>query len=328
MSEKLIPDFGVLSFCGEVRENRGEDSWYYGFCENIGILSVFDGCGGSGARKRQRFHGQTDAFVASRAAACVMEKWMQTYAPFPGEKVEDTVALLHKSLQNMLNDMMELEKEQESIRGFLAFPTTMSGLLIRKTEGDILEVTSVNAGDSRGFLLAPTGLCQLSADDSDQADPFENLYHEGSIENLINGERPFALKTQTIAVSQPCMLLCATDGCFDYLSTPMEFEGVLLGTLLESSSIAQWEQNLQSIIRSVAGDDHTLCLAGFGFSSFLELQQAFQNRYSMLKKQYLDKIWDAPSEDITLRRQLWREYRDDYMKYLKGDRIDGILGQL
>lgn len=327
MGEKLIPDFGVVSFCGEVREGRGEDCWYYGFCEDMGILAVFDGCGGSGARKRHSYHGQTDAFVASRTAAYVMEEWMQTHAPFRGKTASDMVQLLHRSYREMWKKMTEREETGEITRGFLSFPTTISAILMRKTE-EFLEITSVNAGDSRGYLLTPAGFWQLSRDDSDQPDPFENLYHEGAMDNLINGDKPFSLKHSTIRLRQPCVVLCATDGCFDYVSTPMEFEGILTGTLMESSGIAQWEQNLQSLVASVAGDDHTMCLAGFGFSSFEELQSAFRERYDRLKKAYLDPIWEAPAGDISLRRQLWREYRKDYSRYLKGDQNDGIFGQL
>lgn len=328
MEETLIPDFGVLSFCGEVRKMRGEDCWYYGFCESMGMIAVFDGCGGSGARKRSRFDGLTDAFLASKTAAYVMDDWMQTYAPFSAEETAQAIEKLHQLIQKSLIDLMVGEKDDELMRGFLSFPTTVSAILISQEEEKLLRVTSVNSGDSRGYLLTPAGLFQLSEDDCDQPDPFENLYYEGTINNLINGDKPFELKQKTYDIPCPCILLCATDGCFDYISTPMEFEGALLGTLMESDSIAQWEQKLQTLICSVAGDDHTLCLTSFGFTSFEELRKAFQNRYQMLENEYLNAIWEASEDDITLRRNLWKKYRKDYMKYLRGERYNGVSGQL
>lgn len=326
MEEKLIPDFGVLSFCGEARKMRGEDCWYYGFCESMGMIAVFDGCGGSGARKRSCFDGRTDAFLASKTAAYAMDEWMQTYAPFSGEAMAQAIEKLQEAIQKSLMDLMDGEKDDELMRGFLSFPTTVSAILISQEEEKLLRVISVNAGDSRGYLLAPTGLYQLSEDDSDQPDPFEKLYHEGAINNLINGDKPFELKQKTYEILCPCILLCATDGCFDYVSTPMEFEGALLGTLMESDCIAQWEQNLQTLIGTVAGDDHTLCLTSFGFASFEELQKTFRSRYQMLEKEYLNMLWEASEDDITLRRNLWKKYSKDYMKYLRGERYNGVSG--
>lgn len=326
MEDKLIPDFGVLSFCGEVRKMRGEDCWYYGFCESVGMLAVFDGCGGSGARKRNRFDGLTDAFLASKTAAYVMDEWMQAYGPFSSEETAQSIEKLQQAIQKAFIDLMDGEKDDELIRGFLSFPTTVSAILISQEEEKLLKVTSVNAGDSRGYLLTTAGLFQLSEDDCDQPDPFENLYHEGTINNLINGDKSFVLKQKTYRIPRPCILLCATDGCFDYISTPMEFEGALLGTLMESDCIARWEENLQTLIGSVAGDDHTLCLTSFGFASFEELQKAFRNRYQMLEKEYLNTLWKASEEDITLRRELWKKYRKDYMKYLRGEQYNGVSG--
>ena len=75
MSKGLPLDFHTAVFCGEARENLGEDNWCYHFCENMGILGVFDGCGGSGSKKYENFSGKTGAYVASRIVAGGLEIW-------------------------------------------------------------------------------------------------------------------------------------------------------------------------------------------------------------------------------------------------------------
>lgn len=318
MSGMLIPDFGVLSFCGEIRENRGEDCRYFGFRDTVGMIAVFDGCGGSGAQIRRCFGGHTDAYMASRAAASAAEKWMQESRP--SRSLPD---MARRTLQpRILQELTALipEEEQESgCRGFLTLPTTMAALMIEGGTQDVLTVTSVSAGDSRNYLLTPSGLHQLSRDDSDQPDPFEDLYDEGAITNIINCGKDFSLNFRTLQIPVPCILLSATDGCFAYVSTPMEFEGMLLHTLLESSDARQWEHNLHMLVQSFAGDDHTLCLASFGYPGFGAMQDAFRSRYDLLQEQYLHPVWAAAEEDRDLRRKLWMRYRTEYMRFLGSD---------
>ena len=116
------------------------------------------------------------------------------------------------------------------------------------------------------------------------------------------------------------MVIAATDGCFGYVSTPMEFEGMILHTMLESSNVAQWEDNLRKLIASFAGDDHTLCLASFGHGSFENIQRTFAPRYEYIRKKYLETVWEAPWEDRETRRLLWADYRINYMKYLESEK--------
>ena len=69
MHRSLALDFHVAAFCGEARKLLGEDSWTYGFCEDSGVIAVFDGCGGSGARKHDDYNNHSEAFMASRLCA-------------------------------------------------------------------------------------------------------------------------------------------------------------------------------------------------------------------------------------------------------------------
>ena len=97
----------------------------------------------------------------------------------------------------------------------------------------------------------------------------------------------------------------------------MEFEGVLLNTLLKTNSVADWETILANTIGSVAGDDHTLCLAAYGYGSYSALQKSFTKRYSLLERSYLAPVANIPVEDREGRFALWSSYRDNYMRYIK-----------
>ena len=128
-------------------------------------------------------------------------------------------------------------------------------------------------------------------------------------------ERMERLAPQTNAVERIEQRQC--DGCFGYVTTPMEFEGVLLETLLKTKCVADWENELANSIGSVAGDDHTLCLAAYGYGSYPALQNSFARRYEYIEKHYLLPVSNMPVEDRDSRFELWGSYCDNYMRYIK-----------
>ena len=52
------------------------------------------------------------------------------------------------------------------------------------------------------------------------------------------------INVKKIRIEHPCIIMAATDGCFGYLKSPMEFEKLLLDTLLAGESIVQWQNAL------------------------------------------------------------------------------------
>ena len=64
MGKALPLDFHTTVFSGEARKTLGEDNWAYGFCKESGTIAVFDGCGGSGARKHDDYNNHSEAFMA------------------------------------------------------------------------------------------------------------------------------------------------------------------------------------------------------------------------------------------------------------------------
>lgn len=315
MDKCLALDFPVLHFSGEAREGYGEDCWCYGYCGNSGMIAVFDGCGGSGAMCHEEYAGHSQAYMASRLCAGATYEWMQNTFP-AGDRLPST---LESTLQACLQaNAPQQETGGITIRGLRTLPSTMAAAQLRPGRKGTIELCPLWAGDSRVYLLDATGLAQLSVDDSNQPDPMEGLYDDGTLTNLLSADRPVRLNMRRLSLRQPFLVLAATDGCYGYVSTPMELEGMILHTLLESESAAQWESNLQKLIASYAGDDHTMVLASFGYGSFRGLKQALTGRYRLLRERYLEQVWQAPWEDRRLRRTLWADYRVNYMKYIEG----------
>jgi hypothetical protein len=118
-------------------------------------------------------------------------------------------------------------------------------------------------------------------------------------------------------MTRPFLVIGATDGCFGYLSTPMEFEGLLLQTLMASDSVAQWESRLASSIGQVAGDDYTLCMAAYGDMDLQAMKNALAGRFAMVRDTYLTPISKLPLEDRQTRMELWQKYQDHYFRYRK-----------
>ncbi len=319
MQHNLSLDF-VMSFCRDKIPGHGEDSYCYSFCDAAGLLGAFDGCGGAGARKHDFYSGHTEAYMASRFCAGVF--YDQFRRTFPSQlKVADLIAdvFAPQITQRLMQFVPPVDGGGFQIKGssVRTLPSTAAVALIRQAKKGEMLVSAIWAGDSRVYIMNSKGLAQLTVDDTNVPDPMLNTYEDGVLQNILCSNKPAKLHHKTIRMTEPFVVFAATDGCFGYLSTPMEFEGILLNTLLQTKSADQWENKLAELISSIAGDDSTICLASYGYGKFAALQQAFANRYAYLEKQYLAPISKMPPEDKDGRISLWESYRDNYMRHIK-----------
>ena len=195
------------------------------------------------------------------------------------------------------------------------FPTTAAINLCRD-EKDSLLVLCVWAGDSRCYVLSPSGLCQLTEDDLSVTDSMENLSADAVLTNVVCQNRSFELHSKLLRFSEPCLVFAATDGCFAYLPSPMHFEHLLLSAVSEAKSADEWESLVQTRIAEITGDDMCLCGFSFGFGSFEKLKKAFAPR---LEKLYTSYIRDFDQKTKDEKNELWREYKKDYAVYMKGE---------
>lgn len=295
-------DLNML-FClaGEMVSMKGEDSYAYASCGDKTLISVFDGCGGSGSRRYENYVGSTGAYVASRAVAGAVSDWFSN--------TNGNMECLPEYVARALNVCDSYGDKTGRLIGSLglSFPTTAAGMVIdvhsKKTEAECFW-----AGDSRCYLLDDGGLHQLSRDDIDCQDAYQNLSGDGALTNVINVNGKYTLNRKKVTVKMPCVLFAATDGCFAYMKTPMEFEYVILETLLRSDNIEAWKMNLNAKILEFAGDDHTLCLAAFGFDDFTSVKRYFVERAKMMYSTYMQNNRDEQAG--------WKKYERDYYKYL------------
>jgi hypothetical protein len=125
-------------------------------------------------------------------------------------------------------------------------------------------------------------------------------------------------------------VVCATDGCFGYVRTPMHFEYLVLSHLLEARNTEAWSSALQAQIASVTGDDAAMSTLGVG-ADLEEFQRLFAPRVAELGSDFIepldelsDAVTRAEQELRALReRQLdemadrWSRYKSGYERYLR-----------
>ena len=307
-----VIDFGIEVFKEKLPDN-GEDSFLYMFTPNSSIVGVFDGCGGSGAKKYDKYRGKTGAYMASRVVSGAMRDWFID-ASGDNRKNGNDVASLKRRVQDYLKLCQEIGGTTTAFKGSLAkdFPTTAAVIRIDVGEEGVRS-TCIWAGDSRCYLLGADGLKQLTEDDLGGLDAMENLSADGVLTNVITSSRDFSLHQKGIQITKPCLLFAATDGCFGYFSTPMEFEHLLLSTLYSSESVESWEASISGILQEVAGDDYSLSGVALGFGSFPNLKKTFENRYHFLVSDYIKDLNNKTVED---KMNLWRMYKPNYSEFL------------
>lgn len=320
MGRMMSLDF-IISFCRDKISGHGEDSYCYSFCDTAGLLGTFDGCGGAGAKTHSCYSNYTEAYMASRFCAGSFYDYFRSLFPgnYDPSRLSEEV-FTPRTLERLVKFSPPKDENGFQIRGssIRTLPTTAAVALIQQENDGTTLVTAIWAGDSRVYVLDANGLAQLTVDDTTVTDPMINIYEDGILKNIMCSDKPVKLHCTTIRMDQPFIVFSATDGCFGYLSTPMEFEGLFLETLLATKCAADWEGKLAESIGSVAGDDHTLCLAAYGFGNYPALQRHFANRLTYLQERYLCHVSNMLLEDRESRFKLWESYRDNYMRYTKG----------
>ena len=313
-----------ISLTVEKKRDCGEDSEKHSFNIDEAFFGVFDGCGGAGAQPCPKCRGKTEAYIASRVVADSFQEWFEN-------REESTVRdadTLKELVVGYLNECNKQVGEKSLLVGGIKkkFPTTAAAGICRPGT-DSVEVDFYWAGDSRVYLLNDQGLAQLTEDDLGGIDAMEKLTDDGVLTNVISLSKDFTIHTGHISMDRPGIVFAATDGCFGYLSTPMEFEFLLLKTMLEADCISLssdndtkaggrkkgWQEKITEVIGKIAGDDYTLSGYAIGFGSFEEMKKRFVPRANYLYSNYIAGLENKSYEEkITL----WEKYRSDYYRLL------------
>jgi serine/threonine protein phosphatase PrpC len=305
---------------------------------DLGLLGVFDGMGGAGGRVYDTPDGRhTGAWIASRFARNVVERLMlELIKPEWNLDGPATAAELHRVLASSLAARLaELKAPESSLRSKLvkALPTTMTLAVLQRTDpaGGTYTCHLFWAGDSRAYVLEPeAGLMQLTTDDlRSGGDAMRNLTDDSVMANCISADTEFLINHRQVELRAPFLLLCATDGCFAYVRSPMHFEHLLLSALEDARDAESWRRALEAAITAVTGDDAALALLGLG-ADLHRFKQLFRERAAEVERQYIAPLDDldglvlqAEQElaDVRARRveagsRLWGAYKPGYEQYL------------
>lgn len=180
----------------EKKKGRGEDApptALYQRSSKRGVIGVYDGAGGAGAREVARTPDEevTSAFVASRAARFALEDWFVTTAP--KRRLEDGGDLHGALLEGLKQTGIT---PGGKIRGNMVrhLPTTIAAIEYEILQGRRVELASRWVGDSRAYIVHPaTGLQAVSRDDTDDSDALVLLLNDQPMTNVVCADRPFTV---------------------------------------------------------------------------------------------------------------------------------------
>lgn len=304
----------LAEVCYKPLGEKGEDAFAYNLArDDIQAIAVFDGCGGAGAWKYQEFKNATGAFVASQAVANRFLSWFDTISP---AILNDTESLANSFLADSRSLLLNLKNHcaPMGVSGSLvkSFPCTASIAMVSQSNNDTLVLTALNVGDSRVYFLTPSdGLVQLTTDDSrGHPDPLDSLRDNAPLSNLLNADKPYSVKTRQIALQYPFAILCATDGVFGFVRSPMDFEFLLLKSIVESNSIEEFENQLKSSIIDITGDDSTCLIAFYGWNSYSEIKTGLTPRYKEVVNivRLINHAQTSDERENVIRSQ-WEKYK-------------------
>lgn len=312
-------DITAMSIWTERIRGRGEDAdplLLLHRPDSAGLIAVFDGVGGAGRSSAGRTAAglpRTQAWVAARRARSITEDWFVHNGP-----TGDPTTLAEAFATHLAKG----STAQQRIRGSIhrEFPSTMAAISFVRQRAEV-RWNVLWAGDSRCYVAEPVaGLQQLSRDDVDVADGLELLVQDPPMTNMVCVGRDFRVNAMPGNAPLPCVLLCATDGCFGYVDTPALFELLLWETLEFAQDGRHWAALLADRIASVTRDDASLVLLALGFPGLDVLKASFRARLNLLRAEHGRPMAAVPQADraalVAARELSWQFYRRDYERRL------------
>lgn len=286
--------------------------------ERRAVLCVADGCGGLGSRRYPDLKDQTGAYVASRLIIRFIKDWAAEKGGVPVTPEQGRALLdqLEQALHNLLKDFAKKNGMMDGngrIVGSMQriLPSTLCMMIDESSRNDE-SCCFLWAGDSRGYVLDSGGLKQYTQDDlRSPLDAFDCLYCDSPLSNCLSADQPIRLHMRRMPLSGPAILICASDGAYGCLPTPMEFEMLLLSTLRAAESADSWQSQLRSALSKLANDDATILCCSRGFESFAKIKAYFAPRLETLKASWILPVRHS-GHDKAIAREKWEGYRTAY----------------
>ncbi|MGI3784086.1 MAG: protein phosphatase 2C domain-containing protein [Janthinobacterium lividum] len=304
---------------------------------DLGLLAVFDGMGGAGGTVYETDDGpRSGAYLASRIARDVVEQRMlQLLVPDWNLKGAAAAEDLRRSVEEALQERLTaLKAPKSALRSRLlrALPTTMAVIALQRTHrsGSRWLCHVFWAGDSRAYVLQPDGARQLMTDDlREPSDAMDNLHRDSVVSNAMSADTAFHVSYRRVELDGPFLLLCATDGCFGYLPTPMHFEHLVLAPLTTARTVDAWSEAVQREISAVTGDDASMAVMAVG-ADHGELKELYAPRVATLEQQFTGPVdamrqaVERAEQELQVLRQrqlddtqrLWAAYKPSYEHHL------------
>ncbi|WP_406547008.1 hypothetical protein [Succinimonas sp.] len=307
----------------EKLSDRGEDAAVLKVNDTASLAGVFDGLGGSGARSYSRAEFKSGAYLASRVAALTVRDWFKNLTENSAPENFDFGGADKMNLKKMIKDSLlefkSILKEEQVTRLKSSFskelPTTMAIQLIVPLESESKYCCQANflwAGDSRGYIFDEDGLHQITEDDNDVADPFENISADGKMTNVIYAGGNFTVHFRSVPMKKPFLSFVASDGCFGYFSSPMEFEYHLLRALVDARSFMEAEHRLYDCFEARAEDDFSFA----GLFYYGERPDIFRKHAKNRLQKLEPLIARIRTGGDEARRAIWQEeYRAGYLRF-------------
>jgi serine/threonine protein phosphatase PrpC len=305
---------------------------------DLGLLGVFDGMGGAGGRVYDTPDGRhTGAYIASRFARNVVERLMlELIKPEWNLDGPATAAELQRVLASSLAARLaELNPPETTLRSKLvkALPTTMTLAVLQRTgpAAAAYDCHLFQAGDSRSYVAEPdSGLRQLTSDQlRSGGDAMRNLTDDSVMSNCISADTEFYIDHHQVQLQAPFLLLCATDGCFAYVRSPMHFEHLLLSTMQDAQHVPDWQEALEAKVTAITGDDAAIALLGLG-ADLDGFKKLFRDRAEEVGRRYIHPLDEMDGQvhqaeqqlaglrarRVELGAELWATYKGSYERHL------------
>jgi len=298
----------------EASSGSGEDSHLIlSFNDGLSsLIGVFDGLGGRSAG----FDGLKGGQIASKEASQVSKKILSQWN---GRLTEEIAHQIQSTICQHLKLQADAKMQKSRLSGTLTgkrLCTTIALASINEREKGVYNIYLTWMGDSRIYLLSPSkGLQQLTVDDLEvRKDAFEMIREDPPMSQYLTADIPsnWGIHYDCETIEECGCILACTDGCFQYLPTPWDFEKLLIETLINATSPAEWETFLVEKYNQIKQDDVSLILCPVGFANFEHIRDSYRSRYERLFLTY-----NNVSNDIEALRQLWDTYRIDYESRLK-----------
>jgi len=318
------------AFWSEKIPDNGEDAiplMVVGRKDGIVVSGVFDGLGGSGAARIDWVDGRSvsHAWESSRITRSTIEFELARAKSVKEVAFFDLTNLASVLQTRLLARSEEFNVTETGLTSSLArvLPTTFAGFTIDYKGNKAVE--AYWAGDSRTYILdINRGLQVLTRDDAEDMDAFDSLNVDPPLTNVICADRPFVIHSKRVSLPSSCLVIAATDGCFNYWPTPANFEFEILNAIISNTSWSAALQALSQSVASVTKDDTSLTIAALGFKGFKGLQLALTARHRELYALTYEPLARLKNAGGTrdqfeeYRQETWKAYKANYEALLEG----------